>query len=89
MSEHQGGECQQKHTEQTTTFKAPHHTNLLRFYSAEGDEVGVLDFNGPGLSFEGIADLSAVTFMDFVSKQFQARLIQEYDRGYKDGKAAK
>jgi hypothetical protein len=36
-----------------------------------------------------VADLSAITFMDYVSKKFMARLKDEYDRGFKDGKAAK
>ena len=89
MSEYQGGECQQKHIQQTFTLRGPKQNHKITFHNAEGHEVGAMDFNGPGLSFEGVADESAIVFMDFVSKQFQARLIQEYDRGYKDGKASK
>ena len=88
MSEYEGGECQQKHTTKDVSFKMPKHNSVLKFFNQDGDEVGMLDFNGPGLSFEGVADLSAITFMDHVSKQFRARLKDEYDKGFKDGKAS-
>lgn len=88
MSEYEGGECQQKHTEQGYTLELPKHNSVIKFFNQDGDEVGMLDFNGPGLSFEGVADLSAITFMDHVSKRFMARLQEEYDKGFKDGKAS-
>ena len=59
------------------------------FHNSEDEEVGTLNFDGPGLSFEGLADLSAITFMDWVSKVFIERLQEEYNRGFADGKAAK
>jgi hypothetical protein len=88
MSEYEGGECQQKHTESLAVVGSNQPSHTVRFHNADGDEVGVLDFNGPGLSFEGVADLSAITFMDSISKVFQSRLKEEYDRGYKEGKAS-
>jgi hypothetical protein len=90
MSEYEGPECHQKYTAPATKMlEVPKHNSVLKFFNQDGDEIGTLDFNGPGLSFEGVADLSAITFMDYVSKQFQARLKDEYDKGFKDGKAAK
>ena len=89
-SAYEGGECQVKYaTPASMTFEVPKPTYKLTFISAEGHEVGTLDFNGPGLSFEGVADLSAITFMDWVSKKFQERLQEEYDKGFAAGKAAK
>ena len=59
------------------------------FHNNEGYVVGTLDFNGPGLYFEGNAEEGAIVFMDWISKIFQQRLKDEYDRGFADGKAAK
>lgn len=64
------------------------NTNLV-LCNKDGDEVGRLDFSGPGLEFEGVANESAIVFMGWISKVFQERLQEEYDRGFKDGKAAK
>lgn len=87
---YEGGECHMKYTAPPSmTFEVPKPKYNLVFLNAEGNEVGVLDFNGPGLSFEGVADLSAITFMDHVSKVFQARLEEEYQRGFNEGKKAK
>lgn len=83
MSE--GPECQVKHKE--VSFKPPKHECALKFFNQDGEEVGVLDFNGPGMAFEGNAELSAIVFMDWVGKAFKARLEEEYARGLKDGKA--
>jgi hypothetical protein len=89
MSEYEGPECHQKYTAPTSmTFEFPKPNHNITFHNAEGHEVGSLDFNGPGLAFEGVAEMSAIVFMDWVSKKFQARLQEEYDKGYKDGKAS-
>jgi hypothetical protein len=90
-SDYYGPECYVMKAEnmQGVSLQLPKPNYNLVFLDAEGNEVGVLNFEGPGLSFEGVADLSAITFMDHVSKQFQSRLQQEYDRGFADGKAAK
>ena len=70
-------------------FTTPKPNHNIKFFNAEGHEVGTMDFNGPGLSFEGVADESAIVFIDWISKVFQQRLKDEYDRGFADGKAAK
>ena len=42
-----------------------------------GKQVGVLDFNGPEMTFSGDMDESAKLFFDFIAKSFKARLDQE------------
>ena len=42
-----------------------------------GKQIGVLDFNGPEMTFTGDADESAKVFFDFIAKSFKARLEQE------------
>ena len=84
MSE--GPECQQNRIPNTRSFKPPEHENKLSFYNKDGEEVGVLDFSGPGLAFEGVAEASAVLFMTWVGEMFKQRLKQEYQRGVADGK---
>jgi hypothetical protein len=69
--------------------KLPKHNSKISFYNENGDEVGMMDFNGAYLSFEGNADESAIVFMDCISTVFQYRLHQEYNKGYKAGKASK
>ena len=85
---YEGGECHvlKSDVRQEYEFTDTKPKYNLVFQNAEGDQVGILDFNGPGLSFEGVADLSAITFMDWVSKYFQARLEEEYQRGFNEGK---
>ena len=58
----------------------------ITFNNADNVEIGTIDFKGSSLKFEGNAEESAIVFMNWVNKIFQARLKQEYDRGYKDGK---
>ena len=89
-SAYEGGECQVQYAAPASmTFEVPKPNHNITFNNAEGFEVGTLDFNGPGLSFEGVADESAIVFMDWISKVFQQRLKDEYDRGFADGKVAK
>ena len=68
------------------SFKIPKHDCKMTFYNENGDEIGILDFNGSVLSFEGNADASAIAFMEHISIVFQYRLHQEYNKGYKAGK---
>jgi hypothetical protein len=85
MSE--GPECQQKHTEYKAYAIAdtiPSHT--IKFSNADGHEVGMMDFSGNTLRFEGVAEESAVMFMTFLSEQFNDRLQKEYDKGFAAGK---
>jgi hypothetical protein len=90
QSAYEGGECHIKHTTPgnlvVTGFAKPKH-NLV-FTNSEGHEVGTLDFDGPGLAFEGVANESAIVFMDWISKVFQQRLKDEYDRGVADGRSS-
>jgi hypothetical protein len=72
-----------------TGFKFPKHNSKMSFYNQDGDEVGVLDFSGAHLTFEGNTDKSAIEFMDAISTVFQYRLQLEYNKGYKAGKASK
>jgi predicted alpha/beta hydrolase len=89
QSAYEGGECQVKYAVPASKkFEMPKANHNITFHNAEGHEVGTLDFNGPGLAFEGVAEMSAIVFMDWVSKKFQARLQEEYDKGFKDGKAS-
>jgi hypothetical protein len=79
---YEGGECHQPKREYTALAIAdtqPKYT--IRFHNIDGDEVGIMDFNGPGLAFEGNAEESAIVFMTWISKVFQQRLKEEYDRG--------
>ena len=89
MSEYEGGECQQPKQEYTAVALADMRpTYTIRFHNADNDEVGILDFNGPGLAFEGNAEESAIAFMTWIAQVFQSRLKEEYDKGYKDGKSS-
>jgi hypothetical protein len=88
MSEYEGGECQQKHAAQEVKLNTPKHDCKITFFNEDGDEVGTLDFSGHGLSFEGVADIGAIMFMEQISKVFQSRLKEEYDKGYKAGKTS-
>ena len=69
-----------------TGFNFPKHNSKISFYNEDGDEIGVMDFNGPYMTFEGNADESAIVFMDCISTVFQYRLQLEYNKGYKAGK---
>jgi hypothetical protein len=70
-----------------TGFKFPKHNSKMSFFNQDGDEVGVLDFSGAHLTFEGNTDASAIEFMDAVSTVFLYRLQLEYNKGYKAGRA--
>ena len=67
---------------------APKPNHNITFTNAEGHEVGTMDFNGPGLVFEGIAEESAIVFIDWMAKTFVGRMKEEYDKGFADGKAS-
>jgi len=84
MSE--GPECQQNHAPATFSIGTPKPNHNITFHNANGEEVGVLDFNGPGLAFEGNAEESAIVFITWVGKMFKQRLDDEYQRGFKEGK---
>lgn len=46
-------------------------------FQRDGTQIGVLDFNGPEMTFSGDMDESAKLFFDFIAKSFKARLDQE------------
>ena len=51
--------------------------NYNMTFHRDGKQVGVLDFNGPEMTFTGDADESAKLFFDFIARSFKARLEQE------------
>jgi len=53
----------------------PNHN--MTFHNQDGKQVGVLDFNGPEMTFTGDADERAKVFFDFIARSFKARLDQE------------
>lgn len=69
-------------------FTTPTPNHNIRFFNIENEEVGALDFNGPGLTFEGNAEVSAIVFIDWMAKTFVGRMKEEYDKGFADGKAS-
>jgi hypothetical protein len=46
-------------------------------FHRDGKQIGVLDFNGPEMTFTGDADESAKVFFDHIARSFKARLEQE------------
>jgi hypothetical protein len=57
-----------------TSYKA---NNAVCFLNNENQNVGVLDFNGPQMTFKGNADESAKKFIEFAALHFQQRLQEE------------
>ena len=47
------------------------------FHGPNGKEVGRFDFSGEELRFDGSADISAQVFIEWVSRAFRERLIDE------------
>lgn len=84
---YEGGQCHVPFTEVGYTTPKPNHN--LKFFNSENEEIATLDFNGPGLAFEGIADEAAIVFVNWIAEKFKERLDQEYQRGFKDGKESK
>ena len=46
-------------------------------FHKDGDHVGVLDFNGPEMTFTGDVNESAKLFFDLIAASFKGRLEQE------------
>jgi hypothetical protein len=71
MSE--GPECQVQYTS-NIKLKVPKQNYNLTFHNKDGEEIATLDFNGPGLAFEGIADEAAIVFVNWIAEVFRGRL---------------
>ena len=61
--------------EKLTTFNFKPNCNII-FYRGK-TQIGVLDFNGPEMTFSGDMDESAKLFLEFVATSFKTRLEQE------------
>jgi hypothetical protein len=72
----------------TNTMKTPKTNYSITFQNTDGEAIGKLDFNGPGLEFEGNAEMSAIIFVDWVAKTWSGRLKEEYERGLKDAQSS-
>lgn len=46
-------------------------------FHRDGKQIGVLDFNGPEMTFSGDMDESAKVFFDWIAQSFKGRLEQE------------
>lgn len=51
--------------------------NYNMTFHRDGKQIGVLDFNGPEMTFTGDADESAKLFFDLIARSFKERLEQE------------
>lgn len=46
-------------------------------FHSDGKRIGVLDFNGPAMTFEGDAEGSAKVFFDWIAQSFAGRIESE------------
>ena len=76
-AQNEGPQCLNNQLSSLKDLK-PNYT--IKFINADNEELGTLDFNGQGLAFEGNAELSAIVFMDYVSKVFMGRLKDERNK---------
>lgn len=58
-------------------IKLPENNYNVTFHGKDGQNIGVLDFNGPEMKFTGNAEESAKVFFDLIARTFAARLQQE------------
>lgn len=72
-----GPQCQ---NHQMSSLKDLKPNYSIKFINADNEDVGTMDFNGAGLAFEGNAEVSAIVFMDYVSKAFSERLKSERNK---------
>jgi hypothetical protein len=64
-----------KPTEQVPTFNFKPNYNIS--FHNNSQEIGKMDFNGPALVFTGDAEESAKVFIDWIARNFAARLEEE------------
>jgi hypothetical protein len=72
-----------EHHETTTNvgLSLAHKLDYNLTFHREDERVGVFDFSGSRLVFEGDAEESAKLFVAWVADVFQARLKEERERG--------
>lgn len=84
-AQNEGPECQMAHTAKVELREKQKPNYSIRFHNANNEEIGIMDFNGEGLSFEGNASESAIAFIGWIDQVFRGRLEQEYQRGFEEG----
>ena len=57
------------------TFNIKPNYNII--FHRGNTQIGVLDFNGPEMTFSGDMDESAILFIEVIANSFKARLEQE------------
>jgi hypothetical protein len=81
---YEGPECQEKYTvekdDHYVQMHLPKPNYNIRFHNADNVEVGVMDFNGEGLAFEGNANESAIVFINWIDTVFRGRLQEERNK---------
>jgi hypothetical protein len=74
-------------TKFTCELIKPSHT--IAFHNGS-KQVGLLDFNGPVMTFEGDVDESAKVFFDFLAERFTQRLSEKCEwKGLTDDEISK
>lgn len=76
---YEGADCHVPFSE-VAQFELPKPNYNIKFFNAEQEEVATLDFNGPGLAFEGIADEAAIVFVNWIADCFAGRLKDERNK---------
>jgi hypothetical protein len=69
-----------------STFNIKPNYNII--FHRGNTQIGVLDFNGPEMTFSGDMDESAILFIEVIANSFKARLEQERAVGYREGHMA-
>ena len=64
-----------KDIEMKSTFNFKPNYNII--FHRGNTQIGVLDFNGPKMTFSGDMDESAILFIEVIANSFKARLEQE------------
>ena len=64
-----------KDIEMKSTFNFKPNCNIS--FHRGNTQIGVLDFNGPEMTFSGDMDESAILFIEVIANSFKARLEQE------------
>lgn len=86
-AQNEGPECQVPYhgeeyivPNEVMSFEIPKPNYNLKFFNADQEEVATLDFNGPGLAFEGIANEAAIVFINWIAEAFAGRLKEERNK---------